>query len=196
MKGSELEALIEGDKEGRTKKDFAKLFKMSRANLYLLFKEPVVPTKYIKMAKNLGLVQSMEETAKLVPVYDLDAAGSNITILNDSISEYISGYISAPEFNDCDASIGVWGNSMYPKYCAGEKVALKRITDWDVITFGEAHVFVTAERIILKYLRKGKDKDHWKLCSENSEEYEPFEIPKNKVINLYIVKGKITKNIM
>jgi len=86
--------------------------------------------------------------------------------------------------------------SMYPKYCSGDRVALKKIEDREVISFGEAYLIITKEQRLLKYVHKGKDIDHWVLKSENKE-FDSFDINhKNKVLHVYIVKGKITKNIL
>lgn len=132
---------------------------------------------------------------KRVPYYDIDATAGNVTLFEEGAQEYIKQYITVPAFNDCEMFINVSGNSMYPKYCSGEAIGLKKIEDYDVVPYGEAYLIVTKEQRLLKYIRKGRDKDHWLLTSENSE-FEPFEIPKKKVLHLYIVKGKITKNII
>jgi len=140
-----------------------------------------------------------KEKEKLVPYYNVDATAGNVTIFDGGGLEYIKEYIAVPAFQDCDMFIGISGNSMYPKYCAGELIALKKLQDYDVIAFGEAYLVVTKEQRLLKYIRKPLIKEDigkkWRLCSENPE-FEDFEIETKKVLHLYIIKGKITKNII
>lgn len=193
MKGSDFEQALRSD--SRTITEIADLMEIARNNLYGLFRQEEVPFKWIEKAKAIGVKIDAFVGPKPVPYYDVDAAAGNVAIFNEDKTEYIKQYISVPAFADCDMFINISGNSMYPKYCSGELVALKKIEDRDVVAFGEAYVIVTKEQRFLKYIRKGSDKMHWTLCSEHNE-YEPFEIPIKKVLHLYIVKGKITKNII
>lgn len=130
-----------------------------------------------------------------VPYYDIDATAGNVTIFSEDGSEYVKDYISVPAFQDCEMFINVSGSSMYPKYVSGELIALKRLKDFEVIAYNEAYLIVTDEQRLLKYIRKSKKENMWTLHSEHSD-YEDFDIHIKKVRFLYIVKGKITKNII
>jgi phage repressor protein C with HTH and peptisase S24 domain len=128
---------------------------------------------------------------KSVPHYDIEAtAGNEVIIFEGNAKQYIKEYIQVAAFSDCEMVIDVRGNSMYPKWCAGERVALKRIKDWSVIAYGEAHVIVTAEQIMLKYIDPSNEKKTWILRSENPTHHS-FEVPQNKIKHLFIVKGKL-----
>lgn len=131
------------------------------------------------------------EEMKSVPHYDIEAtAGNETVIFEGKATQYIKEYIQVNAFSDCELVIDVRGNSMYPKWCAGERVALKRIKDWSVIAYGEAHVIVTGEQILLKYIDPSPEKKTWTLRSENPS-HKPFDVPQNKVKHLFIVKGKL-----
>lgn len=152
----------------------------------------------IKQLESVGIdfsnvTKRDDKGGKPVPYYDIDATAGNVTIFDGENVERVKQYITVPAFSDCDMFINVSGNSMYPKYCSGELIALKKINDLDVISLGEAYLIVTGEQRLLKYIKKGSQKDYLKLVSEN-ENYEEFEIHRKKIIHLYLVKGKITKN--
>lgn len=136
------------------------------------------------------------EAMKAVPHYDTEStAGNEIIIFEGQAKQYIKEYIQVGAFSDCELVINVRGNSMYPKWCAGEMIALKRIKDWDVIAFGEAHVVVTEEQVLLKYVDPSGEKGIWTLRSENPS-HHPFDIPRKKVKHLFIVKGKVVVHQM
>lgn len=192
MKGSDFKILVEDC--GLTQPEVLDLLEISRQHLYRLFKEDEVKSYYIDRIKKLKTSQSQNVTGdKPIPYYDIDATAGNVTIFDGENIERVKQYITVPAFNDCDMFINVSGNSMYPKYCSGDVIALKKINDLDVIAMGEAYLVVTSEQRLLKYIRKGSDKEHVKLVSEH-QDYDEFEIHKNKIIYLYLVKGKITKN--
>lgn len=201
MTGKQLESAVFAYKrEKRIKKldEIAVLFGVTRGYMYDLFKkgDQEIDHEYVAIAKRLGMVPADPmSSSRPVPVYDVDATAGNVTIFNEDRTEYVKSYVSVPAFADCDMFITISGNSMYPKFCSGEMVALKKIEDLDVIAMGEAYIVVTKEQRLLKYIRKGSGKGMIKLCSEHPE-YEPFEIPIKKVLHLYIVKGKITKTII
>lgn len=165
------------------------------ASLILSMKDVFgINPEYLSNDKKPMFIDTPNET-KPVPYYDIDATAGDMTIFAEDGEEYVKQYITVPAFSDCEMFINVWGNSMYPKYCSGELIALKRVNDLEIVPYNEAYLVVTKEQRLLKYIRKGTSKTHWKLCSEN-EEFEAFEIPIKKVLHLYMVKGKITKNII
>lgn len=173
---------------------------ISRGQLYNLFKEDKIKDEYkIRLDKlKLDLDFSSKRTinTKAVPYYDIDAHAGNVSIFQEDGNEYVKQWIEVPAFSDCEMFIGVSGNSMYPKYCSGELIALKKINDMDNISWKEAHLVVTKEQRLLKYILPGKTKEHWTLTSENKQHPPMQDFPKKKVLYLYIVKGKITKNII
>ena len=133
--------------------------------LYNLYEKEEVEKHYL--TKLSFLLPNIANDSKPVPYYDVDAHAGDTTIFNEPQSEYVKQYINVPAFNDCEMFINVSGNSMYPKYCAGELIALKKINDLDVVPFNEVYLIVTKEQRLLKYIRKASDKSAWLLCSEN-----------------------------
>lgn len=197
ISGTELKKAIKI--AGFTTAEIAEKIGVSREHLTRMMGSDSVSDVYLAKIRNAGIVIEnvikSDPTPKMIPYYDIDAQAGNVTIFNEDRPEYVKQHISVPAFQDCDMFINVSGNSMYPKFCSGELVALKKINDLDVVPLNEAYLIVTKEQRLLKYIRKGPDKEHWLLFSENPE-FEAFEIAKKKILHLYIVKGKIAKNII
>jgi|SRR6185312_4925977 len=129
---------------------------------------------------------------KQIPMYEnVDALGGKIDIFVDNNSAYVTGYADIPNLGDSDAIIKISGDSMYPRYKAGDMIAIKRIHDYSVIQFGQPHVIVTAEQRLVKYLRRAVSKNNWLLCSENKAHYDDFEIEVSKVKHLFLIRGLV-----
>lgn len=138
---------------------------------------------------------------KGVPFYDIDISGGAVQLFSDN-PELPTLYISAPGFEDCDFGLPIFGNSMYPTYENGVVVMCKKITDKTIIQPGECYLIVTADHRMVKRLLKNKKPGHWLAVSDNpsidtstgSKVYGDFEIPMDKVLHLYIIKGCIKRS--
>jgi phage repressor protein C with HTH and peptisase S24 domain len=137
---------------------------------------------------------------KQIPIFELDVSASNIQLFSDG-PEVISGYMSFPGFEDCDFGIYVRGDSMYPTYKNGYAIACKRINDMEIIQYGEPYLIITAEQRMVKRLQKGSDKQSLLCKSDNPSTYEDgrkkfedFEIPRKKILRLYLVKGEANRS--
>jgi repressor LexA len=124
-----------------------------------------------------------------IPFYEVDVTASPMVIFNDG-SEYADFFIDVPMFRDCSFAVRVYGESMRPAYNNGEVVACKKITDKEVIFYGETYLVITKEMRTIKCIRKHKQKEYLILSSANSE-FDPVEIHRDKIIHLFLVKGKI-----
>ncbi len=149
---------------------------------------------------HLSLKEQSNNNIHGVPYYPLDVSASNVEIFND-IPEQSTMRVLIPGFEDCEVALPVFGHSMYPTYENGSIVICKRINDLDVIQYGEVHLIVTKEQRLLKRIKKSDDKDSLLLVSDNYEaqkenklRYEPFDLKKDKIKHLFIVKGSIKRN--
>lgn len=133
-----------------------------------------------------------------VPYYENIEATASIISQNDAFSEKPTFYINYEHFNDCNAYIPVVGDSMYPKYCSGEIIAVKRIYNFDVIQWGEAYFIVTNSESndmkTIKLLHQHEDDSKVILRSSNPNYKGDTTIHKKDIISLFIVKGRITRN--
>ena len=119
-------------------------------------------------------------------------AGFDIANFNDEMQR-IPVYI--PNFGDDVTFINVYGDSMYPKYKAGDVIGIKHV-DFLYLVFGHPYVVVFDNGDVnIKYVRKGSDDLHVILESENPK-YDPREYPLRIIRAFYAVKGSVKKERM
>ena len=100
-----------------------------------------------------------------------------------------------PNFGDDVTFINVYGDSMYPKYKAGDVIGIKAV-DFVYLVFGHPYVVVFDNGDVnIKYVRKGSDDLHVSLESENPK-YDPREYPLRIIRAFYAVKGSVKKERM
>lgn len=134
-----------------------------------------------------------------VPYYNInlsEARGESLKLMEEK-PEYFVNY---RPFNDCAAYLPVYGDSMYPKYASGEIIAVKEITNRDIIQWGEAYVIMTTESSnslrTIKILHEHPDSNKIILRSSNPNFKGDTIINKKEIVSLYIIKGKITRNMI
>lgn len=120
------------------------------------------------------------------------AAGMDKQMINDEL-ERIPVYL--PNWEKGIEFINVYGDSMYPKFCSGEIIGIKEV-ELEYINYGYAYVVILKDgQVLLKFIKKGSDKDHINLESENKF-YEPKEYHLKHIKRVFIIKGVITKTTM
>lgn len=174
---------------------------MSRQNLYKHLSQEPLSSHFVRQFNE---VFEHEEVTlvkeKGVPYYQFDASASQVDAMNDH-KELSSLIVVIPGFEDCDMALPVFGHSMYPTFENGCIILCKRIHDLDVIQYGEVYLIVTQEQRLLKRVKKSTEKgslllvsDNYEAQKENKLRYEPFDLHKNKIRYMYIVKGSIKRN--
>jgi phage repressor protein C with HTH and peptisase S24 domain len=138
-------------------------------------------------------IETLEEPATNYYYPDVNAsAGLETEMQNDELKRIP---INIPNWEKGVAFINVYGDSMYPKYCSGEIIGIKEVEP-QYINYGYAYVVIFNDgQVFLKYIRKGKDNEHWLLDSENSK-YESREYHLSLIKKVFIIKGVITKTTM
>lgn len=120
------------------------------------------------------------------------SAGLEVEMQNDELNRIP---INIPNWEKGISFINVYGDSMYPKFCSGEIIGIKEIEP-RYINYGYAYVVIFNDgQVFLKYIRKGKDEEHWILDSENPK-YESKEYHLSLIKKIFIIKGVITKTTM
>lgn len=125
---------------------------------------------------------------------DVDATAGGVTLFDDQVTtKYID--IDIPEFRDCTDAVNLYGDSMLPLYKSGQIIILKEWME-SFIDYGNVYLVITKKgNRMVKYLRKGSDAQHV-LCVSENKEFDPFEIEKDDILRLYLVKGGISKNTL
>lgn len=133
-----------------------------------------------------------------VPYYeDIESTGT-IMSMNNDYRETPAFFINYEHFNDCTAYLTHVGDSMYPKYCSGEIIAVKRIFNFDIVLWGEAYLVVTNENAnnlrTVKLVFPHDDEGKIVLRASNPNFKGDTVVNKSDIVSMFIVKGKITRN--
>jgi transcriptional regulator with XRE-family HTH domain len=120
------------------------------------------------------------------------AAGMDKEMVNDELHRIP---VSLPNWEKGIEFINVYGDSMYPKYNAGEIIGIK-IIEFEYLNYGYPYVIIFENGdIYIKIVQPGTDNEHLKLESTN-EFYKPKEFHKNQMKSFYSIKGVIKKEMM
>ena len=125
-----------------------------------------------------------------VPLIPMEAvAGNGVENYQDLP---IEDYYTVAEFKRADFLIRVKGDSMTPKYKAGDIVACKRVEN---IYFWQWHtIYVIATKsqgVLIKRVEPGNELDTITCVSENPA-YRPFQVPRSEITAVALVLGAIT----
>jgi transcriptional regulator with XRE-family HTH domain len=128
-----------------------------------------------------------------VPIYDVEFSAGVVQKLVEARSDYSPiGWLDIPALRGCEAVIQARGNSMADRINDRDWIGIKRLANWrDFIPPGYIYAIITDELEIVKYIRKASREDALLIVSHNSEEYEPFELPKKYVREIWAVRAVI-----
>ena len=142
--------------------------------------------------------QHPQATGEQVPFFDVKLTqlkGGSPDVFGDAMPEY---YVDYRPFNDCTAYLPVYGDSMYPQFANGEIIAVKEVSNPDIILWGEAYLIVTDKSannmVTVKQLHQHTDPHRIILRASNPAYNGDTVIDKSSIIKLYMIKGKITRN--
>ena len=142
-----------------------------------------------KVKKKPPLPDGSTEGVPLIPIDAMAGYGQgDTTVMAYETSRYV-----IPEFEELhvDFMIAVKGSSMYPKYNSGDIVGCKKLDLKDIFfQWNKVYVLDTTQGAIIKRIKKGSDKNHILLVSDNPA-YDPFELHLNKIRAVSLVIGVI-----
>jgi hypothetical protein len=128
------------------------------------------------------------ETSTQIPFYPNDIF-SNTPLKLDSSP---ASYLSIQQFEDCDFATFVVGDSMSPIIPQGATVILKKC-DINSLIPGKCYLISTNEMTCIRYVRSVENEPELlKLVPENKNSFDEFVINKDKIENIFSVKGVIT----
>jgi len=131
-----------------------------------------------------------------VPYYDVDVMAHISTVL-ESTDAAPDFFVDFRPFNDCTAYLPVYGDSMFPMIQSGEIIAVKRINNLDVLLWGEPYLVVTSadanEMRTVKLVHQHENPGFIILRASNPNFKGDTIVPKEAILALYIVKGKISR---
>lgn len=157
---------------------------------------PELNTEWLK--EGIGEAFKHFPQSKKLPYYDIDATASQIEVYSENFEEP-SYYMSIPAFSDCNFACNVYGDSMYPMFQSGEVIVCKEQGN-NIIQYGEVYLVITNELAdnlrTIKKIRKCKTDDSLVTLAPSNPNFDSFEIPKESIVKLYLIKGKIKRNTM
>lgn len=117
--------------------------------------------------------------------------------LEEWADEYSEYRVNLSPFNDCSFYRPVWGDSMSPRYNPSDMVACKRVPK-EHIQWGEAYwclMELNGNRYeTIRILRHSPDEGSVVLTPCN-EAFDPTVVPLSSIRELYLIKGKIERNL-
>ena len=97
-------------------------------------------------------------------------------------------------FTRAEFVLPVRGHSMKGYIDHGDFVAVRRITNVNLIIYGEPYVVITREANMrtVKFVNQNKEDDStlW-LSPYNTEQFDSQLIPKTDILEMYVVLGKL-----
>lgn len=126
-----------------------------------------------------------------IPYFETEVFATISPAMGDVVALKPDAFIKIPMFSQGQFALSVTGNSMKGFINHGDWVVIRAITDRDEIIFGEPHLIVTkADNIkTVKFLKEGDTPDKFWLVPYNIEQFEPQQIKKSSVLELYRVIG-------
>ena len=107
--------------------------------------------------------------------------------------EEVEYYYNVRELNRrSDFLVKAKGDYMMPKYNGGDLIACRYVHDVLYFQWGRLYFISTrTQGEFIRRIRPSNDPDKITCCPDN-QKYEPFEIPKNDILHIALVKGAVT----
>lgn len=132
----------------------------------------------------------------LVPFYNADFMAGNAEQFYDDATIYPEYYMDVPEFAGCTA-FRAYSDSMENRIRSGSILFGIKIEDWKShLEYGQIYgITCTDHRRYLKYIRRAVEGDprHYFLLKSENENYDDFEMPKDKIKNIWLIEGWLDK---
>ena len=151
------------------------------------------PTAKDRLPEAFRCLDPLHSTQELIPlVTPKVAAGfgsADFVIAKSDVKEYY--VIPKWKRQHVDFMIEVTGDSMQPKYNAGDIVGCTIIHNSGFIQWNRPHVIATREQgLLIKRLMPGTTTNSLSAVSENTQ-YPPFDIPKEEITGIALVIGHV-----
>ena len=129
------------------------------------------------------------------PYYNVDFIGGFDLVFNNQTTKPEYNIDCKPYNRDGVVWCNITGHSMEPKISHGDIIALREVVDWQsYLTMGEIYAIVTNNDLrTVKVIRKGLDKDVFRLVPINTAEFDEQEIAKSMIMRVFEVLGCIKR---
>lgn len=129
-------------------------------------------------------------TGKQIPFFDVDFEGGYDTMMNDQTKNAAS-FINVPYETKATHACRITGQSMQPDIYSGDIILLQYIEDFSWLPLGDIYAIVTKNDMrTVKRLAHSNNENNYLLIPSNAE-YQPQELPKKLIRNVFRVVGAI-----
>ncbi len=204
--------------KGLTQEDIAKRFGITKqaVNQLLTGRKPFGKQNAQRWAKEFGLSAAwlltgdgvMQEsdlknveimktpTDGATPIYNLDATCGTDGRSIEFLQEHIIGYVSMPNVSKSASIIRANGDSMTPIINDGDFIAVREITDFDDIFYGQIYLVITSQNRMVKYVRRYTDDEaNYVILRSANPEYDDIKMPKSRIIKMFMVENILSLQI-
>lgn len=139
--------------------------------------------------KSLKSKEIADPNSKRIPLIPVEAiAGIEVANFSDL---QVEDYYIVPDFPKADMLIQVRGDSMTPRYCAGDKVAIVKIDHSSFLQWGKVYVINTKSNgLIIKRINKSEF-EKCISCTSDNRSYSPYDVPLEDILWFGLVLGLI-----
>lgn len=130
--------------------------------------------------------------ANLIPLLPFSAVAGFMAGGNELDAYRGEESVAFPDFTErgADCVIRVDGDSMYPRYCSGDILAVRIIQDPTFFQWGKVYVLNTNQGCVVKILLPDPSDPERIICrSVNTERYPDYKISKSDIYGVAIVVG-------
>jgi len=139
---------------------------------------------------DLPVAQKNNEGIPLIPTEAMAGWGGDNPPIQEG--DILDRYI-VPDFIDIDFMIRVKGNSMEPTYKSGDIVACRMVTNSRFMQWNRVFVVSTKDQgVIIKRVRQCKEEPECLQMISDNIDYDPFDVPKDEILNVALVVGSIS----
>lgn len=131
-------------------------------------------------------------TGDQIPVYNVKVFGTISPVFDDNEILLPLAIKRIPHFSRADGAVQVNGHSMKGYINHGDWIVIKKITNKEVIIYGEPYLIITKSDNLrtVKFVKEcTDDEDLLTLVPYNIEQFEPQDIEKNEILELYEIIG-------
>lgn len=152
--------------------------------------------------KIFKLKTDLIQEKQLVPLYDIQATASTVSLFRDSSNEKPVDHISIPNLPKCDGAVYVSGDSMYPLLKSGDIIMYKKLEpSINNIFWGEMYLVSLIndegdDFVMVKWIHKSdQGNEYIKLVSENRH-HQPKDFHLKNIKGLALIKASVRINSM
>ncbi len=148
---------------------------------------PTSSTAAVQQVQMPGII-TLRGDRKGTPVYDVDVTAGSLPRSRMFQEDLIVGYVDLPDLVSPNCRIvRVSGDSMSPVIHNGDLIAVRELTNFQQIFWGQIYVVLLDDYRMVKYIRRNPDPEMLTLRSENPN-YDDMEVARTDVRDLMLVQ--------